>query len=347
LSPLESPWLLGKLTVKNRVVMAPMATNLSGPAGDIASALVEHLERRARGGCGAVILESGAVERRFGRASERNLLLDSDDCIPGLSRIAGALHRHGCVGIAQLWHAGPRALVPPGEAPVSPSGVSAIPIAGMRSLATVEVREVTAAFGRAAERAMRSGLDAVEVHAAHGYLLHHFIDGRFNLRSDQYGGNLRNRYRILAEIREQIAARCPSAPVAVRLSLAAGDPLADIARHLEDIGYDAIDVRTGFSSQPALSVPPEYTLKLAAAIKRGTQLPVISGGRIVSPASAERAVTEGALDAVVLGRALLADPDWPRKAFEGAPVRECAYDCAPSCYDAFKNGEPLRCLLHS
>ena len=335
------------MEVKNRVVMAPMATNLAAPGGVVTPELVEHLEERARGGCGAVIVESATVESRLGGTGERNLRVDTDDCVPGLAQISAALHRYDCRAIAQLWHAGPRAAVPPGELPVAPSG-SSVPLPPMpRALSKPEIRDLVAAFGQGAIRAVLSGFDGLEVHAAHGYLLHHFIDERTNRRPDAYGGGLLNRYRILAEIREEIRSKCPASPVWIRVSLTPGDSIGRIAAHLQDIGFDAIDVRTGFSSMPVSPVPSPYTLGLAASVKAATRLAVLSGGRILTPAEAEQAVASGVLDAVVLGRALIADPFWPRKALAGLPVRDCKYDCRPSCYDVFKRGEHLRCVFYS
>ena len=347
---LASPWRLKDVDVPNRVVMAPMNNNLTDIWGKLTDVFVEFLEKRAMGGCGMIIFPSASVDRQFGRAGQRDLLVDQDDCVPALANGVEKLHSHGTKVVMQLWHAGPRARTRDGHLPVSSSSKSPVSSSPVHVLSIGEIRRIVELFADSAGRAQKAGFDAVEIHAAHGYLLHHFTDAECNRRKDDYGCDLQGRFRILSEIRAAIERRAPDLPAICRISLRRADDLKMIAKHLERAGYDAIDVRTGFSSMPqknrAEKIPVGYTLGIASEIKAHAGIPVITGGRILAPEEAESAIGKGATDAVVLGRALLADPLWASKAISGLPVITCIYDCNPSCYDAFKEGEPLRCLLY-
>src|SRR5262249_16888500 len=161
-------------------------------------------------------------------------------------------------------------------------------------------------------RAARAGSDALEIHAAHGYLLHHFIDRVTNRRRDAYGRSIEGRYRILAEIRIGLRVLYPKLPVILRLSLRSDDDFPSIAQIIQEAGFDAVDVRTGFSSMPKAdaetSIPVGYTLNLARELRPHLKIPLMTGGRITIPEEAEKAVAEYGLDAIILGRPLLADP---------------------------------------
>ena len=340
---LATPWNLGNLQISNRIVMAPMSTNRVDESGNSTTDLIQYLRQRAVGGCGMIMIESATVESRLGSAG-RTLRLDDDSCLDSYQELVSAL-APDCRVVAQLWHAGPRAEVRNGSA----VGPSATPpdFPSCRQLDEQEIVGLIGKFVEAADRAVRCGVDAVEIHAAHGYLLHHFVDRETNRRRDEYGGNLSNRFRILFEIRTGIAARHPSVPVILRISLRPNDDFIGIAREILRAGYDAVDVRTGFSSMPnslGKSVEQGYTLDLARQLRPWLDLPILTGGRILSPADAAAAITEIGLDAIVLGRPLLADSQWANKAFGGEEVTLCKYDCDPSCYSCFKQGEPLRCV---
>src|SRR5262249_23294981 len=142
----------------------------------------------------------------------------------------------------------------------------------------------------------------------------------------------------------------PKLPVILRLSLRSDDDFPSIAQIIQEAGFDAVDVRTGFSSMPKAdaetSIPVGYTLNLARELRPHLKIPLMTGGRITIPEEAEKAVAEYGLDAIILGRPLLADPGWVRKASSGQAVIPCRYDCKPSCYSKFKEGEPLRCVYY-
>ncbi len=343
-SVLGQPWRLGAVRVRNRLGMAPMCTHLADGQGCVTPRLARHLVRRAEGGCGLVVLESATVDSVRG-AVRGNLRLDADDVIEPLQACVHALHDRGAVAVAQLWHAGPRAH-PRRGLPLSPSparkGEPAV-----REMTRTDIDTTAEQFTAAADRAVRAGCDAVELHAAHGYLLHCFLDHRTNRRGDGYGGSPAARLRILCEIRARIAERHSGLPVLLRASLEEEPHLADLVHGIAGSGFAALDLRTGFSSMArgpdGAPMPPGYTLALAAAVRPHLPLPLLTGGRILTPGQAENAVLEHGVDVVLLGRPLLADPDWACRALTGESVSPCHYDCDPSCYDLFKAGRPLGC----
>jgi 2,4-dienoyl-CoA reductase-like NADH-dependent reductase (Old Yellow Enzyme family) len=327
--------------------MAPMSTNLADEYGRATVRLVEYLKRRARGGCGMIIIESATVEAVLG-STGRKLRLDREDCLSSLRHLVREIHSCGTKAAVQLWHAGPRAGVENGL-PRSPSGtLPGFPVS--RALSRFEIETIVKQFIAAGDRAVRAGFDALEIHAAHGYLLHHFIDRQTNRRQDIYGGSIAARYRILQEIRQGLGAMHPNIPLLLRISLGPDDDLAAVANTVEAAGFDAIDVRTGFSSMAKTTenrpVAAGYTLALSRRLRAHTSLPLLTGGRILTPQAAAAAIRDFGLDAVVLGRPLLADPDWAANALKGSEVRPCRYDCDPSCYTEFKKGAPLHCVIY-
>lgn len=346
-SRLGEAWKLGGVEVPNRIVMAPMATNRADKEGSAGPRLIRFLARRALGGCGMIIVESATVDAAQGSV-QRNLRLDVDDSLPGFRRLVQRLHDAGTLAVAQLWHAGPRARVPTGGVPVSAS--EALPGApAARCLSEPDIRAIVRKFIAAGDRAARAGFDAVELHAAHGYLLHVFIDRFTNRRQGPYGGTLVERFRILHEIRAGLGRVRPSLPVLLRISLRGDDDFTAIGAVIEAAGFDAVDIRTGFSSAPDSGSSDSgrvEPLELARRLRDHVQAPILAGGRVLTPADAEKAVSDIGLDAVVLGRPLLADPEWAGKALAGNPVVLCVYDCDPSCYSNFKAGKPLWCVHH-
>ena len=333
---------MGPIVIPNRVVMAPMRTNMASRKGCPSEALWEFLSLRAQGGAGLMISESISVKPHDG-SPPKTLKLFAESHLPPLTNLVDQLHEYRCMVAAQLWHPGPR--TGNTRLAVSPSGtVAGFPAA--RSASIAEIRNIISNFVRAACLAARAGFDAVEIHAAHGYLLHHFIDGTTNQRTDRYGGTLERRYRILSEILRGIRDRVPHFPLLIRLSLKCDDDFPGIAGILQEIGFDAVDLRTGFSSHPPRLVNmPGYTLDLARKLRPHLAIPLMTGGHITSPRQAKQALNEVGVDGIVLGRALVADARWPNKTFMKQQVKLCRYDCQPSCYDRVKAGKQLQCRV--
>ena len=327
---LFAPGRIGKMTLKNRVIMAPMVRNYADEQGRMTPRYLAHLERIAQGGVGAMILEASFVSPE-GRGFRHQLGLHSDSVIAGLNEAAAAVHAHGARLGIQLFHAGRQTTTAIcGEQPVAPSEIPC-PLLGElpRGLDRMEIHALARAFGNAARRAKAAGLDFVEIHAAHGYLITQFLSPFSNKRADSYGGDVDKRRQFLAEIIENVRKEVgPDFPVSVRLSadeMVPGgmgpDDAKDLALWLEGQGMDAIHVSVGnYASYtrgqmiPPMAVPDGPLLKYADMLKQLLSIPVIAVGKLHTPALAEAALRNDQADFVALGRELLADPDWPRKA---------------------------------
>lgn len=324
---------IGTMTLKNRLVMPPMVRNYADARGRVTPRYVDHIERVARGGIGMMILEASFI-RPDGKGFVNELGIHSDAMVPGLRKLAAAAHRHGAkIGI-QLYHAGRQTSAKTtGRQPVAPSPlpdptVNEIP----HELTAAEITSLVRAYGAAALRAKKAGLDFVEVHGAHGYLITQFLSPFSNRRTDGYGGGFDNRIRFLAEVMAAVRGAVGGRyPVAVRLSgdelVAGGIRLSDtvrIAQRLQDLGADALHISAGnYASYargmmiPPMAVPDAPLLHLAAGVKKAVKIPVIAVAKIRSAETGERAIKEKKADFIAVGRTLLADPEWPNKVREG------------------------------
>jgi 2,4-dienoyl-CoA reductase-like NADH-dependent reductase (Old Yellow Enzyme family) len=336
MSVLFSPWQLGTLPLDNRIVVAPMCQYSADGAGSATDWHLMHLGSLALSGAGLLTIEATAVEAE-GRITAADLGLYSDANEAALARVLAFVRRHApATKVAiQLAHAGRKASsrVPwDGGAQVAagePGGwlavaPSALPHkAGEAAPAALDetgLARVRAAFVGAAQRAVRLGLDGIEVHSAHGYLLHQFLSPLANRRDDAWGGSRERRMRFPLEVFEAVRAAVPAAlPVWVRVSATdwvdggwSVDDTIVYARALRERGCAAIHVSSGGVS-PLQKIPaaPGYQVPLAAAVKNGCGLPVIGVGLITEAEHAERIVAAGDADAVALARALLYDTRWP------------------------------------
>jgi len=322
---LLTPLSFAGLTVRNRIVMPPMWSAQATPEGCVTDAIIEYHRRRAAAGCGLIIVEHAFVHRN-GRHTPTQLGIHSDDMIPGLRRLASAIRAEGAVAVQQLAHAGSRGSSSVlGHKPVAPSEVrhpyepeGEIPAA----LTIDQIQEIVTAFGSAAARARQAGFNAVEIHAAHGFLLSEFLSPLTNHRTDGYGGTLENRARMhlqaLETVRRSVGA---DFPVFVRLGAHDQTPggleleeSCQVAAWLADGGAALIDVSGGLQGSRGLGKGPGYFVPYAAAIKASVRVPVIVTGGIRDPDFADQIVREGKADLVGIGRAMLEDPDWATKA---------------------------------
>ena len=334
---LFEPIQLGRMEVKNRVVMAPVATPLWSGDGTASERLRDFFKARADGGVGLIIL--GATLVSPGPLQR----IDDDKFIPGLRQVVASLHDAGAKAALQLYHLGAvEAMYSPekGDQSLAPSGLPAYPGGpNCKEMTTAEIRGVVQSFALAAERAKQAGFDAVELHAAHGYLIAQFISPLFNKRTDGYGGDVTRRGRFVLEIVKAIKAECgKDYPVIVRVSgeeyEEGGVKIGDtklLACLLEEAGADAIHISYGTQVSPVpLSLAPAcypegVLVHLAEQVKSVVNIPVIAVGKIKSPHFAEKVLQDGKADLIALGRALLADPEWPKKAEAGAlaDIRPC------------------------
>ena len=357
---LFSPLRINSLTLKNRLVMPAMGTNLPDRQGRVTPELIAHYAARGRGGAGLVVVEGTAVHSS-GRGFAFQLSADRDELIPGLAELAGAVKEAGAAVLLQLHHGGrntdPRVS---GRPPLAPSALrSPVGRVTPEAMSLDQIELMVEAYGRAAERALEAGFDGVELHGAHEYLIHQFLSPYCNQRGDAYGGDEEGRLRFPLEVVARIRRRLGGGLLSFRLNgsdhvpggLTPGEAVR-IAQALERAGVDLISVTAGLYETPHKLIPPLDTplgthLDLAAEIRSGVSVPVIGVGRIITPAQAELALKWGQADLIALGRALLADPDWPAKAREGdwRAIRPCV-GCNQGCIDHMFGDKPVTCLYN-
>jgi 2,4-dienoyl-CoA reductase-like NADH-dependent reductase (Old Yellow Enzyme family)/thioredoxin reductase len=354
---------IGNLTLKNRVVMPPMGTNLPGPEGEVTDQLVAYYEERAKGGTGLIILEFTSVDYEYGKGFVRQLRLDDDRFIPGIQRIADAVHNYGAKVFVQIHHAGSQsssALIN-GKQIVAPSMVAS-PVIGEepRELTTAEVKELVTKFVQTAVRCKQAGIDGVEVHGAHGYLINQFLSPKTNLRTDKYGGSFANRMRFIEEIIVGIREKCgEDYPVTVRLSVdefvEGGIDLElgkQICQYIEKLGIDGLHISCGtYESMDKIIESPLFEqgwrVYLAEEIKKIVTIPVITVGSIREPQFVEDILSEGRADFVAIGRGLIADPEWVNKTMDGreAEIRKCI-NCL-HCIHSAMGGSHIHCSINA
>lgn len=328
-SSLFSPLTLHGLTLRNRIVMSPMCQYSAGDDGRATDWHLTHLGARAAGGVGLIVVEATAVEAR-GRISPGDLGLWSDGQIDPLARIAAFVHSQGAAIGIQLAHAGRKAgtdLPWRGGKPLgwSIAAPSAVPFADgyptPHALTVGEIDDLVAAFAAAARRAAAAGFDVIEIHAAHGYLLHSFLSPLGNQRGDDYGGSLDNRARLLRRVVGAVRADW-AGPLFVRVSATDwrddGWTLADtveLARWLRQDGVDLIDCSSG-GIVPGVRIPvaPGYQVHLAEAVRAEAGIASGAVGLITTPEQANAILMAGQADVVLLGRELLRNPYWPLSA---------------------------------
>ncbi|MDQ3460767.1 MAG: NADH:flavin oxidoreductase/NADH oxidase [Deinococcota bacterium] len=331
-SSLFSPLSLRGLTLRNRVAVSPMCqySSTDGFAGDWH---LVHLGARASGGAALVVAEATAVEAR-GRISPEDLGLWKDEHIPGMQRIAGFISSQGALPGVQLAHAGRKASTPRpweprrllSEAEGGWGVVSATDRAFMdgyplpRRLMADELPGVVAAFVQATLRAREAGFKVVEIHAAHGYLLHQFLSPLVNDRDDRYGGSFENRVRLTLEVTAAVRDAWPDElPLFVRLSaldwLEGGwtvDDSVALARRLKELGVDLVDCSSGGAVPGArILVAPDYQVPFAERLRREAGIMTGAVGMITEPEQADAVIRTGRADLVFLARALLREPHWP------------------------------------
>jgi 2,4-dienoyl-CoA reductase-like NADH-dependent reductase (Old Yellow Enzyme family) len=364
-SALFTPISIGKAQIRNRIVMPPMTTRYATDEGFATAQAIAYYSARARGGVGLITVEMAAPEVA-GRHRFHELGIYHDKFLPGLTDIVSAIHEEGAKASIQLGHGGSRARRAVSH--VQPIAPSAIPtpvfeieqeIAHPEAMSIQRIDETVEAFVAAARRAAQAGFDVVELHAAHGYLISQFHAPAENTRTDEYGGSLENRARFGIQILRAIKDALPTLPVVYRLGvedfydggLTAEEGYA-VAVMAATAGADAISVTAGhYRSQPsgAIAIPPMayeegLFLNLAAAVKQRVAVPVIGVGRLGDPDVAKKAIADGLVDLIAIGRPLLADAEWANKAALGQPVRRCL--ACNHCVNDMRRGGTLSCVVN-
>ncbi|WP_343959133.1 NADH:flavin oxidoreductase/NADH oxidase [Yaniella flava] len=331
---LFEPITLRGVTARNRAWVPPMcqysAENNDGVATDWH---MVHLGGLARGGAGAIIVEATAVTPQ-GRISAQDLGLWNDEQRDALAPIVRFMHSQGAVAGIQLAHAGRKAstyrpfdyehsgsvpLADGGWDTVAPSAVEFPGLATPQALDQTGIDHIVAAFVASARRAIEAGFDVLEIHGAHGYLLHEFLSPLSNERSDAYGGSLANRARLLLDVVDAIRAEIDQGvPLLVRLSavdwVEGGltiDDTVQVVEWLRDHGVDMIDVSSGSNMPAEIPTGPGYQVRFAETIRRRTGVPTAAVGLITEPFQAEHILVTEQADAVLLGRESLRNPDFP------------------------------------
>ncbi len=337
------PGQIGKLEVKNRIVMAPVANMYANMDGTYSQRQIDYYAERAKGGAGLIIVEVTFVERKISPPADPVApYIDTNWHIPGASDLVDAVHDYGAKICIQL-SPGPGRNMNVATHDRIPIAASAVPSFSdpdiiCRELSVAEIKEIVRACGDAAERAVKAGFDMIEIHGHLGYLIDGFMTPLYNKRSDEYGGDIEGRMRFAKEIIAAMRSRVGDKfPLCFRYSgehkIEGGRTLAEsqeIARHLESAGIDILDIDAGCYEVPYWITPPYYMPEgcladIAAGIKKAVKIPVITVGGINSPELAEQILDEEKADFIALGRALIADPQWPNKARNGQieDIRPC------------------------
>lgn len=356
---------IGSMPLKNRMLVTAMGTNLAEADGSCGDRIIAYHERQAQGGAGLIVIGVAGVGWPHGGNMPRQTAISEDRHIPGLARLADAVHKHGAKLAAQLHHGGLVAVqdmkegrpvwIPsmPGHSS-SDLGTSMLssemrafhdpdaPPPQFHVMTQEDINTLIELFAAGADRAKRAGIDGVEIHGGHGYIISEFLSPAMNQREDDYGGSLENRARLLLEVVAAVRERVgKDYPVWVKLDSeefekSEGITLADAcqtAMLAEAAGVDAITVsayhdtsRGVLHSESNIPHTPDRLVTNAAAIKRSLRIPVITAGRI-EPVAANRHIAAGKFDFFAMGRKMLADPDLPNKVCAGTPeeIRPCVY----------------------
>jgi 2,4-dienoyl-CoA reductase-like NADH-dependent reductase (Old Yellow Enzyme family)/thioredoxin reductase len=358
---LFSPIELGTMTLPNRIVHVPTDISSSHADGEVSERDIHHHGDIARGGTGFIIVGATTPDMKTGRPTVTCLVADGDNYVPGLARLAESMHRYGSKCAVQLQHPGRQCAIPRYNTLGATDRVLKLPWSAgheiiyenaeekgkeIREASIPEILELVDLFSEAAWRVKQAGFDAVELHAAHGYLLSEFMSPFLNMRTDRFGGSFENRMRFPLAVVDSIHKKCgKSFPVLVRYSFdewyAGGrgaEEGVEIARVLERARCAAVDLSMGMQESPGagfdpMHYPQGWATYAAEAVKQVVRIPVITSHSLRDPEYCEQIVAEGKTDLVGLARQLLADPYWPVKARMGRvrQIRRCI-SCLGGCW---------------
>lgn len=357
---LLSPIKIGETTVKNRIFMPPLSTNLADK-GYVTDELVEHYKARAKGGVGLFVTEVVTVEPTYCYLPGDMCIYD-DSFIPGWKKLADGVHEYGAKILPQLFHPAHMAFPLPGTPRlIAPSNVGPYYAReAPRAVTKEELKVIIRQFGEAAKRAQIAGADGVEIHAAHAHgLLGGFLSPLYNKRTDEYGGDIDHRLRLTLEVIEEVRRVCgKNFIIDVRIS---GSEYTDgglnlndmiyVAKQLEKAGVDFLHVSGGTtiargSSIPAPGTPMGSHAATAAEIKKYVSIPVATVGRITEPWIAEELIANGKADICMIGRANLCDPEFANKvaAEKADDIRPCI-GCL-RCLNGIMFGKRVACTVN-
>jgi 2,4-dienoyl-CoA reductase-like NADH-dependent reductase (Old Yellow Enzyme family)/thioredoxin reductase len=347
------------LVLRNRIVMAPMLSRLCDPDGIVSQKLIDYYAERAKGGAGLIIVEYCYIDEKESKANQGQLGAYSDQLIAGLGDLAEAIQEWGAKAILQICHAGRSTSAKfMGRQPMAPSAMPGYTGEMAREMTLEEIEAAMDSFAEAARRAKTAGFDGVELHGAHGYLMAQFLSPYTNRRTDIYG---KDRGLFALRTLERVRARVgPDYVVGYRMSgeefIEGGITLEEtraFARRLEERGIDYLHVSGGIIEVGEHFVipmyfPKGYLLHLAEGIKQAVKIPVVAVGAIHDPSLAEESLKKKRADLIAMGRALIADPELPRKIQSGRPedIRTCLR-CNEGCSSRVRQGKTQRCAVNA
>lgn len=326
---LFQPLTLANIELKNRLVMPPMATAKSTPDGRVTGPLCDYYDEKSRGGYIGLIIAEHSYISPEGKAGKGQLSIAQDEDVEGLRRLVSVVHRNGSKVFAQINHAGAAAVKEitgcgaiGASAVRLPNGKGGLP----KEMDQADIQRVIQAFAAAAGRAKQAGFDGVEIHSAHSYLLNQFYSPLTNHRKDAYSGStfegrIRLHLEVIQAVREMVG---KAYPIALRLGacdyMEGGSTIEDSVRaskEFEKAGVDIIDISGGLCGylNPA-SREQGYFREISEAVKREVSIPVILTGGVVTAEAAERLLEQEKADLIGVGRAILADSEWARRAME-------------------------------
>jgi len=353
LERLFRPIKLNKLELKNRIVMPALNTKFGSEWGAVTERMIDYYVERARGGVALITIENTCIDWPVGKAGTNPIRADDWKFVQGLHDLAEAVHPYGTRIATQLQHPGRQGssmTSAEGQQLVAPSAIPCLPTGAEmpHELTVAEIEALVGKFVTGAAITKTAGFDAVEIQGAHGYLITEFMSPYTNQRTDEYGGDFEGRMKFPLSIVEGIRGNVgPDFPIIFRLSgdefIEGGLTLEDtrqIALRLEAAGVDALSVSAGIYESPpwysrifpTMGMPVGCNVPLAQEIKKVVKIPIIVAGKLGNPLLAEKVLRAGQADLIAMGRALLVDPELPRKAQEGRldDIRPCLY-CNEYC----------------
>lgn len=365
---LFTPIQIGGVTFRNRIAASPVGYN-SHKMND--HTVGDFYGFKARGGASAVTVGQTTVDSEHGIAMDGFLPLDTPDCITTLAVLADSIKKYGAFANLELIHPGRYAIQSfyqgndiyssvGGEVHGSMVAMNAVGVVA-KAATDEDIYRIVDKFATAAFNAMMAGFDMVTIHAAHGMFISQFMSPVENTRTDKWGGSLENRMRVAVEVCKAIRAKCgPRFPIEFRMSgdesYPGGYTIQDgveIAKYIQDY-VDMIHVSTGIHEHPmgftamcpSMFQPEQCNLKFAAEIKKNVRIPVAAVGMFNDPADMEKAIADGCVDVIELGRALMADPDLPRKSRAGKPeeIRKCLR--CYTCYSSLAGRSFYKCAIN-
>jgi len=352
---------LNGMTIKNRFVRSATYEAMAGLDGTVQNPLLTYMEELSRGQIGLIITGHAYVARE-GQAGLRQLGISSDAMIDGLKRLTSVVHQNGGVIAVQLAHAGQKGIAKDEYSAVGPADLVEAGVQKASAMTIDDIKRTVIDFGHAAERAVKSGFDGIQIHAAHGYLLSQFLSPHYNKRSDSYGGNLENRARLLLEVYQEIRQRVgKSFPVMAKINsedfLENGMTVEEtikVAHMLEDHGMDAIEMSGGtfesgklIPSRVGTSKSEErevYYRKAAENFKKEISIPLILVGGFLSFNVVEEVVASGLADYVSLSRPLIREPNLVGRWAGGDRTKAACISCN-KCFSTLSTKEALHCAV--